>query len=175
MLLGAITFALLVANGPARAQRHNAVALSPDHRYVAVTVQGEAECSYLYVLKVKHRPTRLMMATLRRQAKTHAGGVPGVPKPRGTQFWRMDVDSFIWIPQRPHELLYGESEIYGDGVVALLNPGRKARVLARPRESEFQITLKSYDSTQRRLTYEVNATRGVKEITKTRQLTVPPR
>lgn len=79
------------------------------------------------------------------------------------------------MPNQAHELLYGESEIYGDGIVGLLNVGMRARALARPRESSFQITLESYDPARRRLTYAVTAFLGAKEITTTRHLTVPPR
>lgn len=86
---------LLGANEPIRAQGHNAAALSPDHRYVALTVPGEAECSFLYVLKVAGLRTKPMGTNI---FGARFEFIRGIMNPRATtrspEHYSMSFESF---------------------------------------------------------------------------------
>lgn len=70
--------------------------MSPDHRYLAITRMGEAEATFLFVMKLdpSHATTH-GIATLEKRAETYARR--GIAPP-GASFDCMDVDSFLWIP-----------------------------------------------------------------------------
>jgi hypothetical protein len=157
MSIVAFAVAVLLSGSRVEAQGPRSAEFSPDKRFVAITVQGEADCSYLYVARVGPRATRGNLALLVKQAARHASGSPGIREPRLTILHRMDVETFLWIPGKPHSLVFGESSIYGYGLVCLFIPGKKPKTTAEPHASDFQIFLKTYDPNNHQLSYDVTA------------------
>ncbi|MFI5386185.1 MAG: hypothetical protein ACHQ50_08705 [Fimbriimonadales bacterium] len=158
MTIALVLLSLVLGPKVVRAQGPNSAMLSPDRTFLAMTVHGDADCQYLLVAKVDPKrfdnPTLL---ELRKAAERHSSGKG--PKPPATQLDRMDVNSFVWIPQYPHTLVYGESAIYGDGVVALWHGGTKRRVIDHPKNDEAVIMLLRYTPKDHRLLYEISTPR----------------
>jgi hypothetical protein len=146
---------MLAATPIVKARGPNSAQLSPDLEYVALTVHGEADCQYLFIVKIA--PKGVDKGTLPRlfkEAGQHATDSGRHRSPKGTVIERMDAETFLWLPDKPHSLVYGESGIYGDQVVAMWSE-RKPRVLASPKEDEAEVFVSSYDPSKRRLSYTV--------------------
>jgi hypothetical protein len=173
MLIGALLIGMLTGPDIVRAHGKHTFDVSPDHKYVAITAHGEADCSYLFVEKL--RGAKGEIPAMRRWAEQIAMKQwPKVSRTTTTRFFRMDVESFLWVPEKPHTLAYGENQIYGEGIVGLVEIEKKRRVLVSPPERECEIKLVSFDPIRSRLTYKVifSTDRYDHWVTKTRHLVI---
>lgn len=91
---------------PAFTKVHPGNHLSPDGRYLAHLVSGEGEAGELTIRRI--RRGRSSSIILRRE-------------------W--DVDGALWLPGRPHVLVFGESEAYGTPMLALWEGGSLHQVV----------------------------------------------
>ncbi|HLI48293.1 MAG TPA: hypothetical protein VKV18_06360 [Chthonomonas sp.] len=86
---------------------------SPDGRYVAAVVIGEAEVNYLAVF-----------------AKEPSGGSSSLPSFK-LMMTVSDVTALVWEPDAGHRLWFSCSGIYGDPIIGLWEGGEHYRVLRR--------------------------------------------
>jgi hypothetical protein len=158
-----------------KAHEANSAELSPDLHYVALTVHGEADCQYLFVIKIAPRQAdKGTIAGLRKEAGLYSIDSDHNPEPKGTVIRRMDSESFVWLPEKGHALIFAESGIYGDGIVEMWTGGSKRRTLATPSEDEAEVFVTSYDPAKRKLTYKVRYPKPYpKFVSKIRHLTIP--
>jgi hypothetical protein len=160
MTISALLLATLLASERSiPALGNGAAMLSPDHQFYAMTVHGEADCQFLFIIKVDPRRTGVKtLAKLRKGAEGHAMDSDRVPMPPGSLLERMDAESFLWLPHKPHKLVFSESNIYGKGIIAVWDGGTKYRAIDDPKTPEAVLRLVSYVPRTHRLNYTVETT-----------------
>jgi hypothetical protein len=99
---------------------------SPDGRYVAAVVRGEADAVYLAVF-----------------AKEPSGGSSSPPSFK-LMMTATDVTALVWEPDAGHRLWFSCSGIYGHPIIGLWEGGEHYRVLRRlPDNGDYQFVLLS--------------------------------
>ena len=93
--------------------------ISPDKKYIATFALGEAEVGVLTVHAVKddnpkHVPHRVLLKSVQ------------------------DVQGFVWVPGKPHSLVFASSGIYGKASLAIWKGGTEAKMLCRVRQPDSE-------------------------------------
>ncbi|HLI50027.1 MAG TPA: hypothetical protein VKV18_15255 [Chthonomonas sp.] len=110
---------------------------SPDGRYVAAVVSGEADAAYLAVF-----------------AKEASGGTSSPPSFKLTMTVS-DVTALVWEPDAGHRLWFSCSGIYGPPIIGLWEGGEHYRVLRRlPDNGDYQFILLSIRADGREARYK---------------------
>lgn len=85
---------------------------SPDKEYIATFALGEAEVGILTVHAVKdNNPKHISHRVLLKSVQ--------------------DVQGFVWVPGKPHSLIFASSGIYGKASLAIWKGGTEAKMLCQ--------------------------------------------